>query len=391
MRNVWRLQPRLLPLLQAVSQQRQDVALTAFDEAHIRWAMRTGLGPLLFAVTQADPHAPASPFWPLLRGADLTARVLTAEHFEAMSEILDACRGLVDSVILLKGISIAEQYYPVPHYRPMRDIDFLVAEADLPTMESLLGKLGYFQPQKHPRSPGTTWHHGSPFFHARRGIWIEVHWRLFPSWSIFGTGPLFHPDHVATQLRPSTFQGRPVTRFSAELQLVYIAAHWYHQYNILNWYHQYNIVAVEGAMIAMVDVLYLLGSSKSTLRWEQILEGVHGSAAALPLSILLTYLQCRDLIAVDAEVLRELSRTQHSLDDSNRPLLHSLIDQYLVDGRAPGPILNVRTLSILWQRLLLPGPLWRTLLLLPWYLLPSRVGIRAWLAGLQTQRDSSNQ
>jgi hypothetical protein len=44
-----------------------------------------------------------------------------------------------------QGISIAEQYYPVPHYRPMRDIDFLVAEADLPTMESPL-ELGYFQP-----------------------------------------------------------------------------------------------------------------------------------------------------------------------------------------------------------------------------------------------------
>ena len=382
MRNVWRLQPRLLPLLQAVSQQRQDVALTAFDEAHIRWAMRTGLGPLLFAVTQADPHAPASPFWPLLRGADLTARVLTAEHFEAMSEILDACRGLVDSVVLLKGISIAEQYYPVPHYRPMRDIDFLVAETDLPTMESLLGKLGYFQPQKRSLSPGSGRHHGSPFFHSRRGIWIEVHWGLFSSLSIFATDPLFHPDHVATQLRPSTFQGRPVTRLSAELQLVYIAAHWHRQYNILT---------VEGAMVAMVDLLYLLESCKSTLHWEQILEGLHGSAAALPLSLLLSYLQRRDLIAVDAEILRELSSIQPSLGDLNRTLLHSLIDRYLVDGRPPGPLLSARTLSILWQRLLLPSPSWSTLLLLPWYFLPSRAGIRAWLSGLQTRRDSSNQ
>jgi len=382
MHNVRRHLPHLLPLLQAVFQQRQDVALTAFDEAHIRWAVRTGLGPLLFAVTQADPHAPASPFWPLLRGADLTARVLTAEHFEAMSEILDACQGLVDTVVLLKGISIAEQYYPVPHYRPMRDIDLLVAEADLPTMESLLGKLGYFQPQKRSLSPGSGRHHGSPFFHARQGVWIEVHWRLFSSLSIFATDPVFHPDHVATQLRPSTFQGRPVTRLSAELQLVYIAAH---------WYHQYNIVAVEGAMIAMVDLLYLLRSSKSALHWEQILEKLHGSAVALPLSLLLTYLQRRDLIAVDAEVLQELSRTQHSLSDSNRTLLHSLMDRYLVDGRPPGPLLSARTLSILWQRLLLPGPSWRTLLLLPWYFLPSRAGIRAWLSGLQTRRDSSDQ
>jgi hypothetical protein len=94
---------------------------------------------------------------------------------------------------------------------------------------------------------------------------------------------------------------------------------------------------------------------------------------------------------VDAEVLQELSRTQHSLSDSNRTLLHSLMDRYLVDGRPPGPLLSARTLSILWQRLLLPGPSWRTLLLLPWYFLPSRAGIRAWLSGLQTRRDSSDQ
>ncbi len=96
---------------------------------------------------------------------------------------------------------------------------------------------------------------------------------------------------------PPRLQGRPVTRLSAELQLIYITAHWYHQYNIL---------AVEGAMVAMVDLLDSLESCKSILHWEQILEGVHGSAVALPLSLLLTYLQRRDLIAVDAEILREL-------------------------------------------------------------------------------------
>jgi hypothetical protein len=42
---------------------------------------------------------------------------------------------------------------------------------------------------------------------------------------IFATDPLFHPDPVATQLRPSTFQGRPVTRLSAELQLVKVKRH----------------------------------------------------------------------------------------------------------------------------------------------------------------------
>jgi hypothetical protein len=347
--------------------------LAAFDEAHVRWALETGLGPLLFQATQADPQAAASPFWPLLRGADLTAQVLAAEHFEAMSEILDACKGNVHTVVLLKGISISEQYYPTPHLRPMRDIDFLVAEADLPTMESLLLELGYSQPLKRPLKAGERPHHSSPFFHQRRGIWIEVHRKLFSSLSAFATDKVFHLDHFATQLRPSTFQGRKVTRLSDELQLVYIAAH---------WNRDYNIVDVLGAMIAMLDIIYLLGNNENALHWEQILDWLHGSAAALPLYLLLTYLQRFHLIDVDPEVLRELSLRQRSLGNLSLTVLHALIDRYLVDGRPLGPILSLRNLPILWNTLLLPGPPWRNLLLIPWYLVPSRAGIRARLSRL---------
>jgi len=375
MRYFLQHRPQLLPLLQAASQRRKDLVVAAFDEAHVRWALETGLGPLLCQATQADPQAAASPLWPLLRGAELTAQVLAAEHFEAMSEILDACKGHVPTVILLKGISISEQYYPAPHLRPMRDIDFLVAEADLPPMESLLLELGYSQPLKRPLKAGERPpHHSSPFFHPRRGIWIEVHRRLFSSLSAFATDKVFRRAHVATQLRPSTFQGREVTRLSEELQLVYSAAHWNRDYNILD---------VLGAMIAMLDIIYLLGNRKKALHWEQLLAWLHGSAAALPLYLLLTYLQRCHLIEVEPEVLRELSLRQRALGNLSLTVLHALIDRYLVDGRPPGPILSLRNLPILWNTLLLPGPPWRNLLLVPWYLVPSRAGIRARFARLQ--------
>jgi hypothetical protein len=318
----------------------------------------------------------------LLRGADLTARMLTAEHCEALSEILDACRGHVDPVVLLKGISIAEQYYPAPHLRPMRDIDVLVTEAALPTMDALLLKLGYTQPLKRPRQAGTRPHHSSPFFHPRRGVWLEVHWRLFSSLSVFEMDKVFLLDHVTSQLRPSTFQGRPVTRLSAELQLVYLAAHWQRDYNLVN---------VLGAMNALVDIIYLLGNTTNALHWEQILQWLHGSAAALPLYLLLTYLQRSHLIEVDASVLRELARRQRSLGNATLALLHTLLDRYVVDGRAPGLILSARTLAILWQSLLLPGPPWRNLLLFPWYLVPSWEGIRARLSPRGSPADTDGE
>jgi len=140
-------------------------------------------------------------------------------------------------------------------------------------------------------------------------------------------------------------------------------------------------------MIAMLDVIYLLGNSKSALHWERILDWLHGSAAALPLYLLLTYLQRCHLIEVAPEVLHELSCRQRSLGKLGLFMMHALIDRYLVDGRSPGPILSPRNLPLLWNTLLFPGPPWRNLLLLPWYLLPSWVGIRAQLARLHAYTD----
>ena len=54
--------------------------------------------------------------------------MISAEMTDAMKEIIDACEGYVPPLTLLKGISICDQYYPKPHLRLMRDIDFLVED-----------------------------------------------------------------------------------------------------------------------------------------------------------------------------------------------------------------------------------------------------------------------
>src|SRR5262247_696147 len=131
MRHVSRSRRQLISLLQAAFQGRQDLTLSAFDEARIQWAIETGLGPFLNHTTRADPQAAISPNWPFLQGADLLARILTSEQFDAMEEILEACAGHIPPLTLLKGISICDQHYPEAHLRPMRDIDFLVEETDL--------------------------------------------------------------------------------------------------------------------------------------------------------------------------------------------------------------------------------------------------------------------
>lgn len=366
--------PQLLPLFQAAAQERKNVTLATLDAPCVHWALETGLGPLLFHVTQEDPQAPTSPLWPLLRGADLTAQVLTAEHLEAMGEILDACQGRVQTITLLKGISISEQYYPLPHLRLMKDIDFLIAETDLPAVEAILSSLDYAQPFPQSPSNGEVYHHGNPFFHQQKGIWVEIHWGLFSSLTPFGADRIFQREHLTAQLQPSTFRGRDVMRLSDEMQLVYIASH---------WARDYNLTAVLGATIALLDIIYLLKHRKRPLDWEKIFEWLHGSVATAPLYLLLTYLQHYRLIDIAPEILTELSHRQQPLGPPTLAILHTLIGRYMLDGKSYGPILNERNLSLLWSTLLLPGPPWRNLLRVPWHLLPSWYGISRFLRGIR--------
>src|SRR5262247_4661410 len=190
------MRPPLIALLQAASQGRNGLTVSAFHERQIRWAVRTGLGPLLLYTTTFDPAVTHSPLWPLLQGANLTAQLLSAERFDATCEILDACEGHAPAVTLLNGISIAEQYYPLPYLRPMTDLDFLVEETAIPWVESLLYTLGY-RPQSHlPREFYATHHHRMPFFHPQRGIWVEIHRGLFPPSTKLATTKVFSHQHL---------------------------------------------------------------------------------------------------------------------------------------------------------------------------------------------------
>jgi Uncharacterised nucleotidyltransferase len=349
--------PPLISLLQVVSQGRENARLAALNAEAIHWAIQTGLGPLLYQTTKADADAVASPLWMALKSADLTAQVIAGEHADAMCEILQACEPLAPPLTLLKGISICEQYYPRPHLRPMRDLDFLVEEAVLPLVESVLLELGYRQRSKSPAALYEKHHHSMPFFHPYHGVWVEVHRGLFSLKSLAGTDKVFSLEHVKTQRLPSTFRGKTVMRLSDELQIVYIASHWAHSFQAI------------GGMVAMLDMIYLLQKRKGAIDWERLLGWLQGSTASTYLYLMLTYLAKYDLIDIDPEILRDLCRCQRSYRSIHVKILHMLIDRYYVHGSPFGRLSSLRNIGILWKTLLLPGSPFRNLLLVPCYLL----------------------
>lgn len=344
----------LMGLLQAAAHGREDLPLAVMEAAQVRWAIESGFGPLLWYTTHAAAGTAASPLWPLVQGTDMAARLLTAEQCTAMGEILEACRGRMPPVTLLKGMSISAQYYPLPHLRLMRDLDILVDEAALPTVESVLCALGYRQQSHLPPTFYATHHHRMPFVHPARGLWVEVHHGLFPPSSRLGMDRLFRRATLAQQRQRSAFQGHEVFRLSPEWQLAYIAAHW----------------AVEfpgSGLVALLDIIYLLRRTAGAFDWARLLDGLEGSAAAAPLYLLLTYLTANQVVALAPEILRNLRARQRGLSSVSLALMQRLLDHYLVAGPPAGRMLSAHRLAILWQTLLTPGSPGGNLLQVPWH------------------------
>jgi hypothetical protein len=139
------------------------------------------------------------------------------------------------------------------------------------------------------------------------------------------------------------FRGHTVWQLSAELQLVYIAAHWAQSCKRL------------GGMIAMVDTIYLLRQTSATLDWARITAWLDGSVAAPHVFLLLTYLAGHQVIALDPQVLQRLGGRPGVVGTLNVRLLHAMVDWYVVDGRPAGLFLRPLSLLRAWDSLLAPG------------------------------------
>lgn len=316
-------------------------ALQDLDERRVRWAVVTGLGPLLRAVVPEGSRLTRSPAWPLVLGADLTARLEAADRLEAVVEILDAAEGRLRPPALLKGISLCAQEYPQPHLRPMRDLDLLVERDAVPEVESILSRLGY--ERQGAAEAYRSHHHTAPFVHPRSQVWVEVHHRLFPSRSALGSEALFGEEAVRDELRDSTLRGRPVRRLTPEMQVVYLSAHWASSSKLLRG---------PGGLLPLLDLMYLVRAHD--VRWPVVLARLDGSAAAPSVYALASYAAHAGVVALPAGVLDGLRRRQRAFNPLTRALAFAMIDAFMVEGRRLPP--GTRTaLAALWKALFLSG------------------------------------
>lgn len=347
----------VIRLMQALAGNQALPSDIGADITAVDWIVTSGLAPLFWDRIREASHGLAAESVQRLKTADLTARLLSAATFEVLETILSAAAERGCPITLLKGVSIAQQCYPQPHWRPMRDIDLLVDENDQGELESLLRGLGFRQEGTLPPSFFAEHHHSMPFHHPEWHCWVEVHSALFRADSPQGRIRAFQPQALRAQ-RISIARGpTPLWRLSDELQLVYTAVHWGAK------------LTVVGGMIPIVDTLLLLKSSEGDLDWDRVLSMCADATAARYLALMLAYLQRHDLYTVPEFVWRGLASGRRSLGTSGLNMLLAIIDDYLAGGRPFGGFTSEAVINTRWHTLLgeeparnkLPLLLWRTL------------------------------
>lgn len=290
-------------------------------ERELRWALAGGIGPLVQRA--ADQGAVAlPPAWrDAVLAADLAALVRQAMLTDAALEVIDTCARLQVPVTLLKGISVAGQFYAEEHLRPMTDIDVLVPPAGFVAVQGALVEQGYAEL---PLPEGEVFHHGPPLHHPRTGATLEVHTGLFAPRSPFSQGTLFGARRAAAEIVPSAYRGRSVGRLSSELQLPYIAASWFNDLTNCGLHPTF--------LPSLLDAVQLLAANGPSLRWDGILGWLDNEFARAALRVLLGYVPRFGVAPAPPFVSREL-RADSLVGPLELPLIHAALDHCLVGGR----------------------------------------------------------
>ncbi len=169
-------------------------------EELIARAEHHGLAPLFLKHVQALGYPLPRKVRLVLQSLALRSGQAARIRNEAVAGILRLCQAENIEVITAKGIALASFLYSQPGLRPMRDVDLLVGEADLPKMQAILGELGY-TPEVREDIP-EDYYHLVPMARKVEGmvITIEVHRNLLP----------YHREYPAWPLERSLGASLPV-------------------------------------------------------------------------------------------------------------------------------------------------------------------------------------
>ena len=350
--------PATIQLIRLALDDAPSIAPVPFDQEEVSWILHSGLGPLLWHALEHHPGLVPADQADRVKAANLSAYMLSLETFDHLNEMLSRAANIGCQVTLLKGASVAQQWYPERHWRPMRDIDVLVSARDQPGFEQQLLELGYRQTSDNPASFYIGHQHSAPFFHPLKNCWVEVHTALFRGDTPAGHISAFRPE-VLSRVPAEVAGDAPgnVWRLSDELQLVYTAVHWATQ------------LTLAGGVIPILDSLLILRKSRNRLGWDRILEACRNDTAARHLWLMLSYMEKHGLYEIPRDVRHGLENGRRTIGGIGQKMLHRIIDENMAAGCRERLFNSNAMLTVRWDTLLSNGSPARKLMQLPWRML----------------------
>jgi hypothetical protein len=329
----------VLTLLRALAV-RPTVDWAAVTPSGIERMLELGLGPVLAHLADSADNRRGLPYVERIRAAALTAHALTSATYDSLAHALAAARQVQCPVILLKGAATALRYYPSPHLRPMGDIDLLVPADRQATFEDALRAFTFRQFPIDPMVNYDDHLHTAPFWDPERGVWIEVHTSVFPRDYRLAQDRRFSWAAINAQLTPITVRDQTAYVMNHELQLIYTSARWCEMFDPRH------------GVYPILDAALLIRQHGETLDWERMLALVRGSWAAVPLHLMLWYLNESELSAVPPDVLSTLGTTYRHLNQRSLRVLKRMISTCVLEGEFLQA--NERHLQLVWTCLVRP-------------------------------------
>jgi len=315
------------------------LAVTDRDAAML---CRVGLGPLAFALTERHGIGVTANSRQLLQGASLTAQLIHRRTSQAVGELLDTCGRNGITPVLLKGISVATEYYEPSFARTMGDVDILVADADLAATDDLTAALGYL-PDDNEKLDGPH-HHLQAVRHPESGVILELHSALFPARSFISRSPPFRAGEWQQHTVASTYAGRPVLRLRPEYQLAYTIAHWASD---RKW-----PVNVFGVLDAV-----LIAKNNKDIDWEVFRQWMQCDEwFAACATVLFTFIEQSAILPAPLPLRAVLDTATGQFGERNIRALHWLLCSMPMAGKERALwLIDHRAARIAWQSMLTPG------------------------------------
>lgn len=154
-------------------------------------------------------------------------------------------------LLFLKGPVIAADIYGDISLRTSKDLDILISKTDLRKADELLLNFGYIKLTEPTLLNEWKWKdHHFLYFHPKKKIQIEIHWRLHPP-------PKSEPsfNEVWKRKRKSTLTNYPVYFFGKEDLFLYLIAHGArHGWFRLRWLMDIEKIVLKGLDIKQINV-----------------------------------------------------------------------------------------------------------------------------------------